>query len=84
MSQSRRDEAAEAVAKSAIVRLFGEDAIDRIDVFPTEDSSGEEGLSVTVFLKSADENVSGVASGRRDRRGLGRAEPTSTIVASLM
>lgn len=59
MSQSRRDEQAEAVAKSAIVRLFGEDAIDRIDVFPTEDSSGEEGLSVTVFLKSADENVSG-------------------------
>ncbi len=59
MLQSRRDKAAEAVAKSTIVRLFGEQSIDRIDVFPTEDSSGEEGLSVTVFLKSADENVSG-------------------------
>jgi hypothetical protein len=59
MSQSRRDQKAEAVAKSAIVGLFGEQSIDRIDVFPTEDSSGEEGLSITVFLKTPGENVSG-------------------------
>jgi len=59
MSQSQRDQRAEAVAKSTIVRLFGEDAIDRIEVFPTEDQAGEDGLSVTVFLRRAHEEVSG-------------------------
>jgi hypothetical protein len=59
MSQSQRDQEAEAVAKSAVVRLFGEDAIDRIDVFPTEDQAGEQGLSLTIFLKTAGEVVSG-------------------------
>ncbi len=59
MSQSHRDQKAEAVAKSAIVDLFGEESIDRIDVFATQEASGEEGLSVTVFLKTADEDVSG-------------------------
>jgi len=59
MSQSRKDEQAEAVTKSTIARLFGANAIDRIDVFPTEDQAGEEGLSVTVFLKTDQENVSG-------------------------
>jgi hypothetical protein len=60
MSQSRKDEQAEAVTKSTIARLFGANAVDRVDVFPTEDQAGEEGLSVTVFLKAAHENVSGV------------------------
>lgn len=59
MSQSRRDEKAEAVAKSAVVGLFGQDAIDHIDVFSTEDQAGEEGLSVTIFLKTARDDVSG-------------------------
>jgi hypothetical protein len=59
MSQSRRDQEAEAAAKSAIVRLFGEDSIDHIVVFPTEDQTGEDGLSVTIFLKTAGESVSG-------------------------
>ena len=59
MSQSQRDQEAEAVAKSAVVRLFGEDAIERIDVFPTEDQAGEQGLSLTIFLKTAGEVVSG-------------------------
>ena len=51
MSQAQRDQAAEAAAKSAILRLFGEDAIDRVDVSPTEDYAGEEGLSVTIYLR---------------------------------
>jgi hypothetical protein len=55
MSQSRRDHEAETVAKSTIVRLLGENAVDHIDVFPTEDSSGEEGLSVTIFLNRAED-----------------------------
>ncbi len=59
MSQTSRDEKAETVAKAAVVGLFGEDAIDRIDVSATEDQAGDPGLSVTVFLKSADTNVSG-------------------------
>ena len=59
MSQTSRDERAEAVVKAAVVGLFGQDALDRIDVFPTEDPAGEPGLSVTVFLKSADTKVSG-------------------------
>jgi len=59
MSQSRRDEEAEAVVRSTIARLFGADAIDRVVVFPSEDQAGEQGLSVTVFLKSPDEPVSG-------------------------
>ena len=59
MSRSRRDEEARGVAKSAVIRLFGRGAIDHIEVFPTEDQAGEEGLSVTIFLKTAQENVSG-------------------------
>ncbi len=47
------------MAKSAIVRLFSEDVIDRIDVFPTEDQAGEDGLSITIFLKGVRDNVSG-------------------------
>jgi hypothetical protein len=63
MSQSRRDEEAEAVAKAAIARLFGSDAIDHVDVFPTEDQAGEEGLSVTVFLREPNAYVSGARLG---------------------
>lgn len=59
MSQSRRDQDAEAVAKSAIARLFGEDAIDRIAIFPTENQAGEDGLSVTIFLREPNANISG-------------------------
>ena len=63
MSQSRRDQEAEAAAKAAVVRLFGEDAIDRIEVFPTEDMAGEAGLSVTVFLREPNAIVSGARLG---------------------
>jgi hypothetical protein len=59
MSQSPRDEGAEAIARSTVIRLFGADAVDHVDVFPTEDQFGEKGLSVTVFLKSSDTKVSG-------------------------
>jgi hypothetical protein len=53
MSYSQRDQKAEAVVKSAIVHLFGEEAIDHIEVRPVEDQAGEPGLSVTIFLKAA-------------------------------
>jgi len=59
MSQARRDLEAEAAAKSAIVRLFGEDAIERVEVAPTEDYSGEAGLSVTVHLREYKARVTG-------------------------
>jgi hypothetical protein len=59
MSQSQKEQEVEAVVKSAIVRLFGEDALDRVVVLPTEYQAGEDGLSVTVFLKTADEEISG-------------------------
>jgi hypothetical protein len=58
MSQVK-DRKAETVAKSAIVRLFGEDAIDQIDVQATEDQAGEPGLFVTIFLKTPQETISG-------------------------
>ena len=59
MSQSRGDQEAEAVVQATVARLFGEDAIDRIEVFPTEDQAGEDGLSVTVFLRERNAHVSG-------------------------
>ena len=49
--------------KATVVRLFGEDAIDRIEVFPTEDQAGEDGLSVTVFLREPNAYVSGARLG---------------------
>jgi len=58
MSQSLKGQDVEAVVKLTIIRLFGEDAIDRIEVLPTEYQAAEDGLSVTVFLKTADEKVS--------------------------
>lgn len=63
MSQARRDQEAEAVVKAAVARLFGEEAIDRIEVFPTEDQAGEAGLSVTVFLREPNAYVSGARLG---------------------
>ena len=63
MSQARRDQEAEAVVKAAVVRLFGEDAIDRIEVFPTEDQAGEHGLSVTVFLREPNATCRGARLG---------------------
>jgi hypothetical protein len=52
MPQPSTDETAEAVAKAAVIRLFGAEAIDHVDVFPTEDQTGEAGLSVTIFLNT--------------------------------
>ncbi|RBP07396.1 hypothetical protein DFR50_12741 [Roseiarcus fermentans] len=59
MSQAQRDQAAEAAAKSAVVRLFGKNAIDRIEVFPAEDHTGEQSLSVTIYLRDYKAYVSG-------------------------
>lgn len=59
MSQTSRDEKAKAVAEAAVIQLLGQEAIDRIDVFPTEDQAGEPGLSVTVFLKTPRRRMSG-------------------------
>ena len=59
MSQARKDQEAEAAAKAAVVRLFGEDAIESIEVSPTEDYSGENGLSVTIYLREYKARVGG-------------------------
>jgi len=56
MSHSDRDQKAEAVVKSTIVRLLGGDSIDRIEVRPVEDQAGEPGLAVTIFLLKAPRN----------------------------
>lgn len=57
--QSRRDQDAAAAVKEAISVLFGPNIIGRIDVVPAEDPAGEPALSVTVFLKAAQERMSG-------------------------
>ena len=59
MPQSRSDQVVDEVVRSAIVRLFGEDAIDRIEVRPAEDSAGEAALSVTIFLRAARRRMPG-------------------------
>ena len=59
MSQSRKDEQAEAAITSAILDLFGADAIERIDVRAVEDHEGEPLLSVTIFLKARQRRMSG-------------------------
>ncbi len=59
MSQSQKDRDAEAAIKAAIFALFGPETIERIAVFPGEDEAGEPGLSVTIFLKSGQNRMSG-------------------------
>ena len=59
MPQARNDQEVAEVVRSAIVRLFGEEAIDRIEVRPTEDESGEPALSVTIFLKTPRQRMPG-------------------------
>ena len=59
MSQSSKDPEVDTTVRSAVGRLFGEEAIDRIDVRPAEDSSGEAALSVTIFLREARRRMPG-------------------------
>lgn len=59
MAQSRRDQEAEAVVKSAILGLFGPETIDRIAVYPADEQGGEPALSVAIFLKPAQRRISG-------------------------
>jgi hypothetical protein len=59
MPQSERDLKVEAVVRSAIAHLFGEDSIDHIEVRPAEDYAGEPALFVTIFLKAARQRMSG-------------------------
>lgn len=59
MTQSRRDQDAEAAVKTAIFALFGPETIGQIDVLPAEDQAGEPTLSVIVFLRAAQERISG-------------------------
>jgi hypothetical protein len=60
MAHSEKDQRAITVVKSAIVDLFGEDAIDHIEVRPVEDEAGEPGLAVTIFLKAPRERMPGL------------------------
>ena len=59
MDHLSKDKRAEAVVTSAIVGLFGADAIDRVQVLPADDENGEPSLSVTVYLKAAQRRMSG-------------------------
>ena len=59
MSQSHRDQQAERAVKSAILGLFGAEAIEEIDVRSGEDQSGEPALFATVFLKAAQQRMPG-------------------------
>ena len=68
MSQATRDQEAEAVAKAAVLRLFGEEAIDRIEVFPTEDQAGEAGAVRHDLPQGAQGATSRLPSSRHDRR----------------
>jgi hypothetical protein len=58
MQETRRDRAAEEVVESAIRNMFG-DAVDRIVVGQTEDPYGEPALFVTIYMKAAQERMSG-------------------------
>ena len=59
MSQSARDQEAEGAVRTAVLRLFGEKAIDHIEVRPAEDHAGEPALFVTIFLKAARQRMPG-------------------------
>jgi hypothetical protein len=59
MSQSRKDQLAETAIKTAILKLFGAEIIDEIEVNPGEDHSGEQTLFTTVFLKAAQKRMTG-------------------------
>jgi hypothetical protein len=59
MTQSRKDQDAEAAIKAAIRDQFKADQIDEIAVFPAEDQGGEPALSVTITLKAAQKRMSG-------------------------
>ena len=43
----------EAAVRAAVLRLFGENAIDRIVVRSPEDQPSDDALYVTIFLKTA-------------------------------
>lgn len=57
--QTRRDEQAEKAIKSAIVGVFGNAAIENIDVRAGEDHTGESALFVTIYLRAAQKRMSG-------------------------
>jgi hypothetical protein len=59
MSQLAKEQEAETVVRSAILHLFEEHAIDRIEVRPGEDHAGEPALFVTIFLKAARQRMPG-------------------------
>lgn len=59
MPQDRSDQDVQEFVNSAILRLFGADAIDRVQVRPAEDSTGESALSVTIFLREARRRMPG-------------------------
>ena len=59
MSKLTRDERAKAAVKSAILELFGADKIDRVEVLPAQDPNEELALSVTIYLRAAQDRISG-------------------------
>ncbi len=59
MTQRRRDEQAETVIRAAIFDLFEDAKIEKINVRPGENDSGEPMLFVTIFLQSGQKRMSG-------------------------
>jgi hypothetical protein len=59
MSQSQNGREVDAIVRSAVVRLFGEDAIDSVEVRRAEDEAGQPALSVTIFLTEPRRRMSG-------------------------
>ena len=56
-SAQQGKEAIDAAIKSTVVRLFGDDAIERIEVRLAEDQAGDDTIFVTIFLKTVQENM---------------------------
>jgi hypothetical protein len=59
MLQTHTDERAAEAIKSAIGKLFGNAAIENIDVRPGEDHTGGPALFVTIYLKAQQKRMSG-------------------------
>lgn len=59
MSRASRDQQAEAAIKAAILALMGAETVERIHVGSVEDRHGEPDLSVAVFMKAGQEQITG-------------------------
>jgi hypothetical protein len=59
MPKASKDQQAEAAIKSAILRLIGAAAVERVHVHAGEDYQGEPELSVAIFMKAGQTRITG-------------------------